>query len=449
MSRAAVLAALPLAAAALGLEREIARQPFTPPDVLDWATGQATIVHPIKGRMPFIPYEYQAAFLTDAAPRRLVVKARQIGFSQAVALEAVHTAIFERDSTILFVSRNQDLAANLLNYCADAISGIRTGVPALTKQNNSELAFANDSRILSLPATRSTGRGFAAKHVYLDEYAYQEYAGDIYRSVSPSVGLGGRLTVLSTPDGRANHFYQLWAGIDGGDWSRHIVPWQQCPAYDEAWYERERPKYTAQQWASEYETDFVASGQAVFKAEDIEAAAVGWAGLHEPIAGHRYLTAWDIGRRQDATVGITLDISGPVRHIVAFERHLGLPFPNIQQRIEARARAYRGPTYVESNGIGDPVIENLLVQVEPFVTTVKSKAQAITALALAMENKTLKFDVPQLKLEMHLYQWQDDKLIQDCVMAAAIAEFTAASVPAPFAPVVGGARPAVAGYVPR
>lgn len=397
------------------------------PDALTWATEHATIVHPIKGRLPFSPYSYQSAFLMDRAPRRLVVKARQIGFSQVVALEAVHTAIFEPDSTILFVSRNQSLAGNLLQYCSNAISGIHGGIPALTKENASELSFANDSRILSLPATRSTGRGFAAKHVYLDEYAYQEYAGDIYRSVSPSVGLGGRLTVLSTPDGRANHFYQLWAGIDGGDWSRHIVPWQQCPAYDQAWYERERPKYTSQQFASEYETDFVASGQAVFNAADIEAAAVGWIGLQDPQAGRTYLTAWDIGRRQDATVGITLDVTEPIHHIVAFERQLGLPFPAIEAMIDRRSAQYPGRRYVESNGIGDPVIEHLSYPVTPFVTTAKSKQQAITALARAMEQKTFKHAIPQLALEQHLYQIQDEKLIQDCVMAAAIAEFQASS----------------------
>jgi phage FluMu gp28-like protein len=376
--------------------------------------------------MAFHPYHYQAAFLMDRAPRRLVLKARQIGFSQVVALEAVHTAIFEPDSTILFVSRNQSLADNLLAYCATAMSGLGDDMPALTKQNNSELKFANGSHVLSLPATRSAGRGFAAKRVYLDEYAFQEYAGDIYRSVSPAVGLGGRLTVLSTPDGRGNHFYQLWAGIDGGDWSRHTVPWQQCPVYDAAWYERERPKYTAAQWASEYETDFIASGQAVFSAADITAAADGWTGLAEPAPERTYLTAWDIGRRRDATVGITLDITDDVHHVVAFERDLGLPFPVIQQRIEQRALAYRGRTYVESNGIGDPVIENLTLPVTPFLTTAKTKTQAITSLALAMENATFKHAIPQLALEQHLYQWQDEQLVQDCVMAAAIAVHQAA-----------------------
>lgn len=361
----------------------------------------------------------------DRSPRRLIVKARQIGFSQAIALEAVHEALFAPDATVLLVSRNGDLAANLLGYCYTAISGL-TDLPTLVKANESEMGFANGSRIKSLPANRSTGRGFAGRSVYLDEYAYQEYAADIYRSVSPIAGHGGRITVCSTPDGHGNHFYQLFAGVDGGQWSRHLVPWRECPVYDQAWYERERPKYTAQQWASEYECDFVASGQAVFRATDIEACAAGWKGLQPASANRTYVTAWDIGRRQDATVGITLDVTEAPWQVVAFERLQGAPYPVIQAAIEKRAAVYVGATYVESNGVGDPVIENLRCGVTPWTTTAKSKQQAITSLALALEQRRFKHDVGQLRLECQLYQWDDAKLIQDCVMAAAIAVHQAA-----------------------
>jgi phage FluMu gp28-like protein len=68
----------------------------------------------------------------------------------------------------------------------------------------------NGSRIKSIPANRSTGRGFAANRVYLDEFAYAEYADDIYQSVSPAVSQGGYLTIGSTPNGVGNLFHQLY-----------------------------------------------------------------------------------------------------------------------------------------------------------------------------------------------------------------------------------------------
>jgi hypothetical protein len=420
--RLQVLAAIPF----VGLARQAADAvPVESPSPLDWARDKATVIHPIKGRMPFEPYTYQAAFLEDRSPRRIIVKARQIGFSQVIALEALHQAIFEPDSTILMVSRTGDLAVNLLRYCYNALATLGGAHPAVTTENQAELGLANGSRIKSLPANRSTGRGFAAKTVYLDEYAYQDYAEDIYRSIAPILGHGGRLTVCSTPNGRANHFFQLWEGFEGGDWSRHMVPWRDCPAYDEGWYARERPNYTAAQWASEYECDFVASGQAVFKADDIHACADGWVGDQPYREGRRYVTAWDIGRRNDATVGVTLDVTEKVWQIVAFDRVLGVPYPAIQNMIDRRVKDYPGSHYVESNGVGDPVLENLTTKATPFVTSAKSKVQAITALALALENRTLKHGHPEITRELNLYQWDDQNLVQDCVMASAIAAFMA------------------------
>jgi hypothetical protein len=67
-----------------------------------------------------------------------------------------------------------------------------------------------------------------------------------------------------------------------------------------------------------------------------------------------------------------------------------VPYPVVQTSIEDRHRA-QGPTYVESNGVGDPVIENLTVPVEPFTTTAKTKVQAIQALQLLIQQGRFKY----------------------------------------------------------
>lgn len=403
-----------------------------PPSPLDWAKAHATIVHPSLGRVPFVPYPYQAAFLdSHDARRRLILKARQIGFSQIFALEALYSAITTPESTILLVSRSEDLAVNLLRYCYLTYNNLRTA-PALRKANESEMGFVNGSRIKSIPANRSTGRGFAATAVYLDEFAYADYAADIYQSVSPTVSQGGRLTIGSTPNGVGNLFHELYLAGDG--FLRMKEPWHHCPAYytpaeqaagipkeRAAWYLEERPKYTAQQWAAEYECDFVGSGDAVFPAELVDRAEQGAVGEQPPIAGHSYVTSVDIGRRQDATVINTFDTSVTPVQRVAHERVERVPYPLIQQMIESRARLYRGALWVESNGVGDPVIENLSVRSQPFVTTARSKVQAIQALQLLLEHSRLKARwTAQERRELTIYQWDDRALTQDCVMSLAI-----------------------------
>jgi hypothetical protein len=401
-------------------------------DPLTWVTEHATIVHPSRGRIPFTPYPYQAAFLqSHDAPRRLILKARQIGFSQVFALEALYDAITVPESTILLVSRSQDLAVNLLRYCYLTYNNLDTA-PDLRKANESEMGFVNGSRIKSIPANRSTGRGFAATAVYLDEFAYADYAEDIYQSVSPTVSQGGRLTIGSTPNGVGNLFHELYLSGDG--FQRMSEPWHHCPAYytpeeqaagipkeQAAWYLQERPKYTAQQWAAEYEVDFVGSGAAVFTTEAIDRAERGAVGEQPPIQGHSYLTSVDIGRRQDATVINTFDLSVAPIQRVAHERMERIPYPLIQQAIEARSRLYRGALWIESNGIGDPVIENLNVPAQPFVTSARSKVQAIQSLQLLLEHDRLKAAwTPQERRELSMYAWDDARITQDCVMSLAI-----------------------------
>jgi len=401
-------------------------------DAVAWAEAEAQIVHPSRGRIPFEPYPYQRAFLAAYdAPRRLVLKARQIGFSQVFALEALYTATTQPEQTILLVSRSQDLAVNLLRYCYLTYNNLKTA-PILAKANESEMGFVNGSRIKSIPANRSTGRGFAASAVYLDEFAYAEYADEIYQSVSPAVSQGGRLTVGSTPNGIGNLFHTLY--LTGDNFTRFVEPWHHCPMYwtyeeqaagvpkeESAWYLRERPKYTAQQWAAEYECDFVGSGEAVFNGDAIERATQGAWGEQPPRPGRRYVTSVDIGRRQDATVINTVDATEKPYQRVAHERVERLPYPLIQQKIAARVRAYPGRLLIESNGVGDPVIENLDVVAEPFVTTARSKVQALQSLALLLERGDIKAEwTAQERYELTIYRYDDRDLVQDCVMSLAI-----------------------------
>jgi hypothetical protein len=390
------------------------------------------LVHPIRGLIPFEPYWYQDAFLKAyEEPRRFVLKARQIGFSQVFAIEALYTAIHHAQSTVLLVSRNQALAANMLRYCFVAYHNLRSP-PELRKRNQSEMEFTNGSRILSLPANPSAGRGYAANIVYLDEFAYAAYDEEIYQSISPALAQGGRLVVGSTPNGRGNLFSELYGQQSGFRYFAH--PWHHCPRYytqeeavaglpheQSAWYQTERPKYTAQQWASEFECDFIMSGLAVFNEQDISNATQGATGENPPHRAGIYLMSVDVGRRQDATVINVFDVAVQPVQRVYHERLERLPYPVIQQHIEQVWHRYGGALVIESNGIGDPLIENLAVPAEPFVTTSKSKVQAIQALQLLLEQGTLKADwTEQERRELLGYQWDDRNLVQDCVMSLAI-----------------------------
>lgn len=399
----------------------------------------ATAMAP-RGTTRFRPYLYQREILADRSTKRLILKARQTGISQTVGIEARHGAEYEADTTTLFISRNEKLAAELIRY-ARRCKPERPENPII-KNNSFELGFANGSRIIAEAATKNAGRGIPARRVYLDEFAFVEYADDIWASVEPTAE---DITVLSTPNGRVNLFYMMWAG-EYGEWSKKIVHWTDCPRYytdaekeagvqplDSAWYRTKRPFYTTRDWASEYECDFVESGGSVFQADLCERVYDPRFPTGEPntwISAPGSVTYWDLGARQDATVGITVARIANKLPVIAFSR-MDAPneWPAIERAIADRCERYPdGRHIVESNGIGDPFISHLHekgLPVEEFLVTSRSKADIIRALALACEQDRFRHGSKQLRSEMLAYQTDDAKLVQDCVMATSGAVYAA------------------------
>ena len=251
--------------------------------------GRRRILHPTKGEVSFALYPYQRALLESRAPQRIVVKARQVGVSQLVAGEALYLAKHFDGVTVLFVSRNLP-AAQHLQRMVYRLMHSDVNLPPVVRRNDAELVLGNDSVIRSLPATEDTGRTFAATAVYLDEFAHMPWADRIYQAVAPCAARGGRLTLISTPYGKANAFYRLWRESILGrrSFARFRIHWAECPEYNpegfhlvdpEArrrlgehgqWYRSQRPRFTDEQWAQEYECDFVGSSALVYREFDPE-----------------------------------------------------------------------------------------------------------------------------------------------------------------------------------
>ncbi len=234
---------------------------------------------------------------------------------------------------------------------------------------------------------------------------------------------GGRAILISTPKGK-NWFWQEWQrgqhdGVQVKSWQAPTADNPNPRIQHAAELARERVPQTT--YEQEWLAKFVDDGLTLFGIAHLDRAEHGAIGEQAYQEGHSYLTSVDVGRRHDATVINTFDITQEPYQRVAHDRLERVPYPVIQQKIEARARAYLGQTWIESNGIGDPVIENLNVRAEPFVTTARSKVQALQSLQLLLEKDRLKARwTPQERRELIAYTWDDKALVQDCVMSLAI-----------------------------
>jgi phage FluMu gp28-like protein len=157
---------------------------------------------------------YQRRWVEDNARLKIVVKARQIGYSFAATLRAVFQCL-ERKTTWIFLSKGERQSRLLMEKVQEHVQ--TCGIVARASESTFfegtslkqlEVRFSNGSVIYGLPANPDTARGYSG-NVTLDEFAFHADADRIYAALFPSITRGYALEVISTPNGTQGKFYEL------------------------------------------------------------------------------------------------------------------------------------------------------------------------------------------------------------------------------------------------
>jgi Terminase large subunit, T4likevirus-type, N-terminal len=144
------------------------------------------------------------------------------------------------------------------------------GVPELTQESALRAQFANGSRVIALPGSERTTRGYAgAKLIILDEAARVD--DDLLAALRPTMAVvGGSLIMLSTPFGKRGEFYRAWT--EGEGWTRVRVPASQCPRLSKEFLAEERRELGVMRFSEEYELAFLEPDESVFPTAIIDRA---------------------------------------------------------------------------------------------------------------------------------------------------------------------------------
>ena len=150
------------------------------------------------------PDPWQRDLLPSAHTRIILNCSRQSGKSPIVAVLALHHALLNPGALVAVVSPSQRQSTELLRK----VSGFYRllGQPGGTVADSaSTLELTNGSRIIALPGSESTTRGFTASVVLIDEAA--QVSEEIYRSVRPSLAVsGGGLSFSARRTANAAYF---------------------------------------------------------------------------------------------------------------------------------------------------------------------------------------------------------------------------------------------------
>jgi hypothetical protein len=127
----------------------------------------------------------------------------------------------------------------------------------------------NGSRIITLPGTEKTIRGFSGVSLLIvDEAARVE--DELYFAVRPMLAVsGGRLIMMSTPYGQRGVFHEEWIG-GSGEWQRFRVSAEQVPRISPEFLSEERRALGSRWFEQEYMCVFGELEGAVFSREAID-----------------------------------------------------------------------------------------------------------------------------------------------------------------------------------
>ena len=258
---------------------------------------------------------YQERFLTDTSNRVIVLKARQIGMSEASAILAVKEAARKPFHDVYLASVGLREAKELLHKSALWVRMLSSQMPALAESDvqATKITLPNGSRILALPALKIRGRSGT---IILDEFAFQPRCNEIWKAIAPAAESQKdmRIILISTPFGTSGKFHEIWTNLGGhySDWSRHHIDVYQAAREGFPVDPDEMSKrYRSDEWSQEFLCQFGVDADQYFSRELIN-KAVSDSGIESP---DFHAVGIDLASTRDASVMTPLSRSGEHRHI--------------------------------------------------------------------------------------------------------------------------------------
>ena len=245
-------------------------------DPLYFFNSYAKIQHPVKGLIPFNTYQFQNTCVQDFIDHRfnIILKSRQLGMSTLCAAYAVWLALFQRDKNILIIATKLSVAQNFITKVKTMIKSLPKWLvlPEIITNNKQLIEFSHGSSIKAIPTSDDAGRSEALSLLIVDEAAFVKNFDDLWMGLYPTISTGGRVIILSTPNGVGGQYFKLYTDAEAGvnEFNPIKIPWDSHPERDEKWFNNTTRNLSDRQISQEYLCDFASSGETFLSSGDIE-----------------------------------------------------------------------------------------------------------------------------------------------------------------------------------
>jgi len=357
-------------------------------------------------------YGYQVEFLKSEERFRIILKARQIGFSYVVGLAVLLGAMAGRPQIVVSASERQ--AQIILGYVRHHAARL----DVLLEEDKANKITVMGADIVAVSTNFRTAQGWPGD-VWLDEFAWVRNQRMLWAAVIPSItAIGGRVTVFSTPFLPGSLFWEIATNHK----NKHDHWWRKTITIEDAiaqgmplpgGLDELRMLFDSESWAMFYECQWAENGSALLS----------WELLHSltteaiiPANFGRLRGGVDVGRINDRTA---IALVGQEHErakwkdryaLIHHEMHKGLPFDAQKARIhEVDGRFDIESWKVDKTGLGMQLAEELHKAAPERFEGVWFSAQrkaklALNMLKLAEERRLLLPNDPDVLAQLHSIQ---------------------------------------------
>jgi hypothetical protein len=188
------------------------------------------------GNVPFKLFYKQKEIIKsyEKYNRNLVTKPRQAGVSTTTAAYiAVKTAFGDPDNPhkVLILANKQTLAQEFLKKIKDFLDqipywvwGLDEGTDYLEINSKGHLKLkSNGCEIRALATSKDALRGFTPTFLVMDEAAFIDNGSEVFGAALASLGTGGKISLISTPNGMDPLYYKTYDGAKKKENNFNIV----------------------------------------------------------------------------------------------------------------------------------------------------------------------------------------------------------------------------------
>lgn len=211
---------------------------------------------------------WQAKVLGSNSKRDILNCSRQAGKSTTAAILALHEALYHPGSLTVLISPSQRQSSELFRKVIDLRETLPWRVD-LIEDNRLSMTVRGGGRVVSLPGSEATIRGFSGVTLLVEDEA-SRVEDDLYFSVRPMLAVNnGRLVLMSTPFGKRGHFWEVWDEAPtrtehSEGWNKVRIPATEVPRISSGFLAEERRSMPEWWYLQEYMCEFMEANDHVF-----------------------------------------------------------------------------------------------------------------------------------------------------------------------------------------